>query len=562
MDFNDPLTLNFIKKFEGYAPKPAWDYRQHSVGYGTKWTPGQPVGTKQDHESALAREAGAVNSWIDRNVKTQVSPQQRAALNSFGFNLGTDDLDRLLPDINAGNWNRVGQRMLSFNKAGGQTLPGLVDRRKQEASLLLGGPVPEMSAQPSSGAPMPGPNPINPVNGTPIPMLPPPPSQRKSKLADALLASAAQAKPQNWGDLLNAGGDLALGYVLGDKYDTEQKAYRSKLAEALGGATNENLASTLIGSGDDNLVNAGVQLKVAQAKPQATVGRFRPSKQGIVDTVTGQIVPGTASADTESAEYGTSPQYYKDKDGKLRIGQLSKAGGMKAVDLPEGGEAVLPGIDKVDAGTEYVFRDKRTGEVVGTQPKNIAGRESAEATGKAAGQAVASLPSVKTTVENAFKTINELRNHPGRATGTGLSSRLDPRNYLAGTDATDFSISNRQAKAQSFMAAREGLKGAGQVTDFEGGKGEDAIAALDSAQSDAQYLKALDNLERMMKASYDDLVKKANMGGPIPGSAPAAVGQVAPAAPSSAPPPVPNARQAPDGNWYVQQNGQWFKVEQ
>ncbi len=61
------------------------------------------------------------------------------------------------------------------------------------------------------------------------------------------------------------------------------------------------------------------------------------------------------------------------------------------------------------------------------------------------------------------------------------------------------------------MAAREGLKGAGQVTDFEGTKGEDAIAALDTAQSDSQYLTALDNLERMMRTSYEDLQRKASL---------------------------------------------------
>ena len=41
--------------------------------------------------------------------------------------------------INAGKHEEVARRMLSFNKAGGKTLPGLVSRRKQESELYLSG---------------------------------------------------------------------------------------------------------------------------------------------------------------------------------------------------------------------------------------------------------------------------------------------------------------------------------------------------------------------------------------------------------------------------------------
>jgi hypothetical protein len=70
--------------------------------------------------------------------------------------------------------------------------------------------------------------------------------------------------------------------------------------------------------------------------------------------------------------------------------------------------------------------------------------------------------------------------------------------------------------------ARDSLKGAGQVTDFEGAKGEQAIANLDAAQSKEQYLVALENVERMLKASYEDMQRKAGMAG---GGAPAPVQQ-------------------------------------
>jgi hypothetical protein len=360
----------------------------------------------------------------------------------------------------------------------------------------------------NNGAPMATPIGGAPIAGGPVPLNPP--SQRKSKLAEMLLAQAAGAKVSGWGDALRALGSGALGYTLGDKYDTEQKDYRGKLAEALSGATNETLPATLIGTGDEDLMKQGVAMRVAQAKPKTEIGRFRPTKQGVVDTTTGQIVKGTEVSAEADVEYGTSPQYIRDKEGKLRIGQLSKAGGIKLLDV-EGD--VLPGIDKIDTGTEVQLRDKRTGEVVVSQPKDLAGAEAQKAVGKEAGQAQVAIPAAKTTVENAFKTIGELEKHPGLEAGTGLSNVMDPRSWTPGTDAYNFLVKNKQAQAQSFMGAREALKGAGQVTDFEGARGEMAIAALDAAQSKDQYLSALQDLKRMMQASYDDLQKKAGMAG-------------------------------------------------
>lgn len=146
-----PLTLNLIKGFEGFAPVAKWDVRQHSGGYGTRAQPGERF-TPEYAEQRLRQEVAPVENWLGQNVKVPLSDKQRAGLTSFGYNLGVDDLGKLLPDINAGDWGRVGNRMLSFNKAGGQVLSGLVNRRRQEAGLVTGqemGNMP-MPQQPSS----------------------------------------------------------------------------------------------------------------------------------------------------------------------------------------------------------------------------------------------------------------------------------------------------------------------------------------------------------------------------------------------------------------------------
>jgi len=130
--------LDLIRRFEGFTPRASWDYQQYSNGYGTKAAhPGEVIDQATANQR-LSDEAGKVGSWVNQNVKVPLTPEQRAALVSFGYNTGTGSLDNLLPDINSGNFDRVAGRMLSYNHAGGEVLPGLTTRRQAEASLLLG----------------------------------------------------------------------------------------------------------------------------------------------------------------------------------------------------------------------------------------------------------------------------------------------------------------------------------------------------------------------------------------------------------------------------------------
>jgi hypothetical protein len=190
--------------------------------------------------------------------------------------------------------------------------------------------------------------------------------------------------------------------------------------------------------------------------------------------------------------------------------QAAKSGGLRPAEMPPGVK-LAPGVEKVDLGTHYGFINRKTGDLVRTEPKNVAGREKQEEEGKAAGKASAMLPQVKTTVENSFQTIEKLKKHPGIDAGTGMTGTIAGR--VPGTSAYNFQAMNKTASGQTFMAAREALKGAGQVTDFEGARGEAAIANLDTAQSKEQYLAALTQLEKMMRASYEDLRKRAGGGG-------------------------------------------------
>ena len=130
-----------IKKFEGYTPKASWDYKQHSVGYGTRArSPGEVI-DKAEAERRLNEELAKAAEIVDK-FKPGLDEGTRAALISLTFNAGADWTKAGLGEaIRNGDLETARQRFLQYNKAGGETLPGLVSRRQAEASWIgKGGP--------------------------------------------------------------------------------------------------------------------------------------------------------------------------------------------------------------------------------------------------------------------------------------------------------------------------------------------------------------------------------------------------------------------------------------
>lgn len=96
--------------------------------------------------------------------------------------------------------------------------------------------------------------------------------------------------------------------------------------------------------------------------------------------------------------------------------------------------------------------------------------------------------------DQLLSTVDAVLKHPGLSTATGLSGTLDPRNYVPGTQARDFTAKADQLQGQVFMSAYEGLRGGGAITEVEGKKAENAIASLSRNQSPEQYRKSLGEL--------------------------------------------------------------------
>lgn len=106
----------------------------------------------------------------------------------------------------------------------------------------------------------------------------------------------------------------------------------------------------------------------------------------------------------------------------------------------------------------------------------------------------------RASVSSQIAVIDKALNHPGRETAVGLSGKIDPRNYVPGTDATNFQVLMDQIGGAAFLQAFDSLKGGGQITEVEGKKATDAIARLNRSQSGPEFEQSLKDLREVMAA--------------------------------------------------------------
>ncbi len=149
-----PMSLSFfgiemIKSFEGFYSKAYWDYRQWTIGYGSRCEEGQfPNGITEAQATELMKEempiyVNAVNNFI-KSYELTLTQNQFDALVSFSYNCGQNvwkkstDNFTLKKLIVEGNWNEdeITAAFGMWNKAGGEVLDGLTKRRAREAALF------------------------------------------------------------------------------------------------------------------------------------------------------------------------------------------------------------------------------------------------------------------------------------------------------------------------------------------------------------------------------------------------------------------------------------------
>ena len=257
-------------------------------------------------------------------------------------------------------------------------------------------------------------------------------------------------------------------------------------------------------------------LELAQMKnPTADPMEAIKLKQAQLDYQQDQAGGGAGAT-----EYGTTLQFFNDpKDGKLRAGVIGKDGTFKEVPPPDGGDWAT-GIEKVDAGTKWVFINKRDGSIISEQPKDLRGAESekaiGQAQGEAAGDAVVGLDAAIAKGEQAVGLIDQIYNDPALPSILGIVQGNIPAGtpIIGGGQAgANLDAKIKQLQGQVFLEAFESLKGAGQITEIEGTKAEQAKARLQRAQDTEAYQAALAELREVIEGSMKRAKAKAAAAG-------------------------------------------------
>lgn len=145
-------AIELAKRFEGFerqvkratpitaapyiCPAGFW-----TIGYGHLCKPDHSPITQDDAEVYLAQDlVTALNATLRYCPVLAIEPEARlAAIVDFTFNLGAGRLQTstLRRRINQRDWITAGQELRRWIYGGGKVLPGLVTRRKAEATWLL-----------------------------------------------------------------------------------------------------------------------------------------------------------------------------------------------------------------------------------------------------------------------------------------------------------------------------------------------------------------------------------------------------------------------------------------
>lgn len=138
--------LELIKQWEGCRLKAYKDVAGvWTVGYGLTSGAGiipvdqDTVLTQEEADWYLEQTVNKFASEIKPLITAEINENQFAAFVSLAYNIGVGGFKRssALRHFNAGNLDKVPTAIKLWNKAGGKTVKGLVNRREAEVNLFL-----------------------------------------------------------------------------------------------------------------------------------------------------------------------------------------------------------------------------------------------------------------------------------------------------------------------------------------------------------------------------------------------------------------------------------------
>lgn len=291
----------------------------------------------------------------------------------------------------------------------------------------------------------------------------------------------------------NLGSNLGQGFALaGQGMEQRRKLQKDQLVQ---NATASWLESQ---QADPSLVELAKQGGGAQALQmwQATQKEqgLIPVGKNLYNKGTGQWIQAPAGMGDE-VEYGLNPVWGQDAQGNTVLGQVSKSGTFKPLDMPKG-FTPTGGVQSFDTGTQFILGDRRTGAPRGIIDKDLAGAESQKAIGDAQGKAAAAAASDAQAAQNALDLVDELRTDPNRERGTGKSAIF---NNIPATGGYDFQTKVDQAKSGAFMTAIQQMRGMGALSNAEGSTATQAVTRMNTATTEQGFLDALDDYEKIVR---------------------------------------------------------------
>lgn len=144
-----PKGLKLITKFEGFSATPyECPAKIPTIGFGftvypdgTRVTLDDPAISMNEAYEILAKLVVNYENTVNKVIKVELTQGQFDALVSLCYNIGRKNFSdsTLVKELNAGKpVKEVAEHFMSWVKAGGKTLPGLVTRRAFEKHYFLG----------------------------------------------------------------------------------------------------------------------------------------------------------------------------------------------------------------------------------------------------------------------------------------------------------------------------------------------------------------------------------------------------------------------------------------
>lgn len=189
------------------------------------------------------------------------------------------------------------------------------------------------------------------------------------------------------------------------------------------------------------------QMRKENATKKWLMGKGIPEEEIDAAIAAGQIGNYFKKDDANDVTFGLNPIYGTDPEtGETVLGTMGNNGTFKRIDTD--GFKVASGVDKIDGGTKWLLYDKRTGQLVGEQPKEnfqeAADTARGTQVGKGQGEAAVTYESMKSKMPGLERVIGSLDKLAEEATYTMGGQVLDAGRRQLGMAPRDAAIARTE----------------------------------------------------------------------------------------------------------------------